>query len=115
MLPVYEAVKGVPIIGLLHALALTADDVYPTQGEQADRPARGANVPATHERQAALDITPVALEYLPAEHNTHDALDVLKYEPAAQGANAVITTSPLPPFPALDDLPGNPPTPTPEM
>ncbi len=57
---------------------------------------------------------PAEAEYFPAGHCMHNALDVLKYEPAAQGANAVITTRPLPPFPVLDAWPANPPTPTPE-
>ena len=119
MLPVYEAAKGVPMMGIVHD-ELPAIDVMPKYfAEHAVHdaaevaPETVEYVPAgqddTHE-----EIDPVELEYLPATHNTHNALDVLKYEPDAQGANAVISTSPLPPFPALDAWPGNPPKPTPE-
>ena len=41
-------------------------------------------------------------ENVPAAHKTHDDVAVEKYEPAAQGAKAVNTINPLPPFPALD-------------
>ena len=84
-----------PLMGLLHNDAPGVDVEYPTHGE--------------HD-----ETTPGIGEYLPAGHSTHDAVDVLKYEPAAQGANAVITTSPLPPLPELFERPGKPPTPTPE-
>ena len=117
MLPVYEAAKGVPIMGIVHDVLPALDVKLKKDTEHAVHDAAEAApetveyVPAgqddTHE-----EIDPVEFEYFPATHNTHDTLDVLKYEPAAQGANAVRTTSPLPPFPALDAWPGNPPTPT---
>ena len=64
--------------------------------------------------QGVQDVDPTDAENVPEGQGTHVTLDVLKYEPATHEAKAVITTRPLPPFPALDAWPGNPPTPTPE-
>ena len=62
------------------------------------------------------DNAPDKGEYVPAGHKWHNDVEVEKYEPAAQGAKAVMTIKPLPPIPLpkLELLfPGRPPTPTP--
>ena len=81
-------------MGLLQTDAPTVSELYP--------------------RHDIQDIAPIVEEYLPAAHKRQEELEVEKYEPAAQGAKAVMIINPLPPFPLLDAWPGNPPTPTPD-
>ena len=67
-------------------------------------------------RHEEEDIAPTVEEYLPAAHKRQEELEVEKYDPAAQGAKAVMIINPLPPFPLLELellVPGRPPTPTP--
>ena len=65
----------------MHTVAPTVNEVYPRQGRHV-------------EEDIALDEE----EYLPAAHKRQEELVVEKYEPAAQGAKAVINTRPLPLF-----------------